>query len=143
MRPVSDLHRVLDPVPVRTLDDYIAEGGGRGLQAARGHEPGTIIRIIEASGMRGRGGAGFPTGKKWRTVSSHRSGSIPTSVVVNGAEGEPGTFKDRTLLLRNPYAVIEGLFIAGLTIHAKTAFSEVQTIAHLPADVTNCGKMRP
>ena len=70
--------------------------GGRGLEAARGLTAEEIIAELEASGLRGRGGAGFPTGRKWRTVRDYCSTFERTSVVVNAAEGEPGTFKDRT-----------------------------------------------
>ena len=74
-------------------------------------------RCIERSGLRGRGGAGFPTGTKWRTVAG-LGGDEPTTVVVNGAEGEPGTLKDRTLLRRNPYKVLEGALIAAHAVGA-------------------------
>src|SRR5439155_15712957 len=85
-----------------TLEDYRATGGGKGLQAALATDADTVIAEIEASGLRGRGGAGFPTGKKWRAVAANRSSELTTTVVVNGAEGEPGTFKDRTILRTNP-----------------------------------------
>lgn len=80
--------------------------------------PDELIAIVGASGLRGRGGAGFPTGVKWRTVRDNRSSAQRTSVVVNGAEGEPGTFKDRTLLRMNPYEVIEGALIAARAVDA-------------------------
>ena len=79
----------------------------------------TVISTIEDSGLRGRGGAGFPTGTKLRTVSGNRSEEAATTLVVNAAEGEPGTFKDRTLLRRNPYKVLEGALIAAAAIGAK------------------------
>jgi NADH:ubiquinone oxidoreductase subunit F (NADH-binding) len=98
--------------PVADLDDWIGRGGGQGLAAARDMGPDAVVAEVEASGLRGRGGAGFPTGLKWRTVLAHRSPDLPTPVVVNAAEGEPGTFKDRTLLRHNPYQAIEGALIA-------------------------------
>ena len=73
------------------------------------------------SGLRGRGGAGFPTGAKWTTVAALASDTLPTSVVVNGAEGEPGTFKDRAILRANLYAVLEGAVIAARRRSAPTA----------------------
>src|ERR671933_125098 len=85
--------RVLPDVPFGDLAAYQAAGGGRG-------------------------GAGFPTGVKWRTVASNRSSSGAATVVVNGAEGEPGTFKDRTILRRNPYLVFEGALIAARAVGA-------------------------
>ena len=67
-----------------------------------------LIDVVTQSGLRGRGGAGFPTGAKWSTIAGLASDALPTTVVVNGAEGEPGTFKDRAILRANPYAVLEG-----------------------------------
>src|SRR5262245_1467037 len=96
------VHHVLDANVITNLAEYEALGGGRALDAARGCEPGAVIEVVEAAGLRGRGGAGFPTGTKWRTVAG-LGGAEPPTVVVNGAEGEPGTLKDRTLLRRNPY----------------------------------------
>ena len=109
---------LLDGPPVRSLDDYLAAGGGRGLGAARKLGAAAVIDEVEASGLRGRGGAGFPTGVKWRTVAEFEAAVLPSTVVVNAAEGEPGTFKDRTLLRANPYAVIEGAVIAALAVDA-------------------------
>ena len=112
------IHRVLPPTPPATLEDYRATGGGKGLQAALATDADTVIAEIEASGLRGRGGAGFPTGQKWRAVAANRSSELTTTVVVNGAEGEPGTFKDRTILRTNPHAVVEGALIAASTVGA-------------------------
>ncbi|MGI9119891.1 MAG: hypothetical protein ACR2G7_07205 [Acidimicrobiales bacterium] len=105
--------------PVATLDDYVARQGGEGLQAATEVEPAVLIAELEASGLRGRGGAGFPTGLKWRTMVENRSTTEPTTVVVNGAEGEPGTFKDRSILRKNPYHVMEGALIAARAVGAN------------------------
>ena len=65
------VHRVLYPHPIADLDEYLARGGGKGLEAARKVEAVTLIEELEASGLRGRGGAGFPTGTKWRTVAGN------------------------------------------------------------------------
>jgi NADH-quinone oxidoreductase subunit F len=112
------VHRVLYPTPIGTLDEYTAARGGKGLAAARQLRAEQIIDMIEASGLRGRGGAGFPTGRKWRTVRDYCSNFERTSVVVNAAEGEPGTFKDRTILRNDPYQVLEGALIAALAVDA-------------------------
>jgi NADH:ubiquinone oxidoreductase subunit F (NADH-binding) len=112
--------RVLDPEPVASLDAYVSAGGGRGLERARELGGDAVLAEIEASGLRGRGGAGFPTGTKWRTVLENLPpGAVPT-VVVNAAEGEPGTFKDRAIIRANPYRVIEGALIAARTIGADS-----------------------
>ena len=108
--------RTLDREPVPTLDDYLGDGGGRGLDAALRLGSAAVIDDVEASGLRGRGGAGFPTGRKWRTVAENLSPTVTPTVVVNAAEGEPGSFKDRTILRRNPYKVLEGAFIAAATV---------------------------
>src|SRR5207302_7257002 len=72
------------------------------------------------SGLRGRGGAGFPTGRKWSTVAGQEG--THRYLVANGAEGEPGSFKDRALMRRNPYQLVEGLMIAALAVRATEAF---------------------
>ncbi len=127
---VTLVHRVLPPEPYASLDEYLARGGGVGLANARQVEPMAIIDEIEASGLHGRGGGGFPTGVKWRTVASYASPAVRTAVVVNAAEGEPSTYKDRTIIQRNPYEVIEGALIAAIAIgatHLIIATKEVFT----------------
>jgi NADH-quinone oxidoreductase subunit F len=115
---MATITRVLDPEPVRTFEAYRNAGGGRGLEAARKLGAAATIEEIEASGLRGRGGAGFPTGRKWATVAANDSPTVPPAVVVNASEGEPGSFKDRMLLRRNPYRIIEGAIIAAEAIDA-------------------------
>ena len=88
----------------------------RGLAAARRLGPSATIDEVAASGLRGRGGGGFPTGAKWASVRS--AGGGRRYVVANGAEGEPATFKDRMLMRRDPYRVIEGTAIAALAVGA-------------------------
>jgi NADH:ubiquinone oxidoreductase subunit F (NADH-binding) len=114
---VTLVERVLPRRPFESLRAYLDAGGGQGIESARSVEPDAVTAEVEASGLRGRGGGGFPTATKWRTVSGNLSPDLPTSVVVNGAEGEPGTFKDRAILRANPYAVIEGALVAA---HAVT-----------------------
>ncbi|MFT6291275.1 MAG: NADH:ubiquinone oxidoreductase subunit F (NADH-binding) [Ilumatobacter sp.] len=110
--------RVLDAEPVPDLATYLVAGGGRALAVAAETEPDDLIEAIAASGLRGRGGAGFPTAIKWRTVADSRATVEPTAVVVNAAEGEPGTFKDRAIIRRNPYRVLEGALIAARAVGA-------------------------
>ena len=112
------VHRVLYPQPIISLEDYAARGGGKGFTAAlRMERPAVIERVLE-SGLRGRGGAGFPVGRKWQTVYDNGTPEAPPAVIVNAAEGEPGTFKDRTILRRNPYVVLEGALIAAYAVGA-------------------------
>ncbi|HVL92926.1 MAG TPA: NADH-ubiquinone oxidoreductase-F iron-sulfur binding region domain-containing protein [Acidimicrobiales bacterium] len=112
------VHRVLYPRPIISLEDHVARGGGKGLALAGRMDPVAIIDKVLASGLRGRGGAGFPTGRKWQTVRENRSDLVPATVIVNAAEGEPGTFKDRTILRRNPYLVLEGSLVAARAVGA-------------------------
>jgi NADH:ubiquinone oxidoreductase subunit F (NADH-binding) len=115
---VTQVHRILHPTPIASLAEYLAARGGHGLDNARDLDADAIIAEVLASGLRGRGGAGFPTGRKWRTVRDYCSNFERTSVVVNAAEGEPGTFKDRTILRNDPYQVLEGALIAALAVGA-------------------------
>ena len=110
------LNRILPAQPVTSLDAHLSAGGGRALDAARRVAPDTLIAEVEASGLRGRGGAGFPTGTKWRTIAANQAPELPTSVVVNAAEGEPGTYKDRTILRTDPYTVLEGALVAAIAV---------------------------
>jgi NADH:ubiquinone oxidoreductase subunit F (NADH-binding) len=112
------VERVLPNNALETLTDAEARGAGTGLKAARGIPADTAIELMRDAGLRGRGGAGFPTWRKWRTVADFEVPGTPTTVVVNAAEGEPGCFKDRLILRRNPYAVIEGALIAAHAVGA-------------------------
>ena len=118
MPELAALSRVLDPEPIPTLQAYIDRGGGQGLDTARRLGPPATIDEVEAAGLRGRGGGGFPTGRKWRTVAANASTQFAATVVVNAAEGEPGSFKDREILRRNPYRVLEGALIAAHAVGA-------------------------
>jgi NADH-quinone oxidoreductase subunit F len=114
---VPKVFRVLDPSPCLSLVDYASNGGGEALVAARLVEPISIVDALRASGLRGRGGAGFPTATKWAGVIANQS-LQPTPVVINAAEGEPSTFKDHTILRCNPYRVLEGALIACVVLHS-------------------------
>jgi NADH-quinone oxidoreductase subunit F len=105
---------------IDSLDEYLAIGGGSGLARARKLGADETIATLTDSGLRGRGGAGFPTATKWRSVL--RASGRHRYAVCNGAEGEPGTFKDRAILRANPYQVVEGLAIAAFVIGAREVF---------------------
>ncbi len=111
---------LLPSSPVTSLDEYLAGDGGLGLAQAEKLGPAGTIDLIGRSGLRGRGGAGFPTGRKWSGVAS--APGTHHYMVMNAAEGEPGTFKDRALLRSNPYQVVEGLIIAAFAVGAAEAF---------------------
>jgi len=108
---------VVDPA---SLADYRAHGGFEGLTRARSLGPAKTIEAVTASGLRGRGGAGFPAGIKWKTVAE-APGEMKY-VVCNADEGDSGTFADRMILEGDPFELIEGMAIAGLAAGAKTGF---------------------
>jgi NADH:ubiquinone oxidoreductase subunit F (NADH-binding)/quercetin dioxygenase-like cupin family protein len=111
---------LLPDLPYSTYESYLEKNGPSAVRKARSLNPQEIVDEIRASGLRGRGGAGFQAGVKWKTILDH---SCPTRYVVcNAAEGEPGTFKDRYLLRKNPYSVLEGILIAAHVVGAKTVY---------------------
>ena len=117
-----------DP-PVTDVTQYRELGGGQGYRRAASLGPGATIQEVILSGLRGRGGAGFSTGRKWLSVrqAARSVGEFNRAfVVANGAEGEPATFKDRALMRANPYAVIEGVAIAAFAVGAERAFVAVK-----------------
>jgi NADH-quinone oxidoreductase subunit F len=112
---------LLPSTPVTTLDEYLASDvGGVGVDTAQRLGPGATIDAVAASGLRGRGGGGFPTGRKWAGIAGQPGNR--RYLVCNGAEGEPGTFKDRALMRANPYQVVEGVIIAAFAVGADEAF---------------------
>jgi formate dehydrogenase iron-sulfur subunit len=108
---------VVDP---RSLEDYKAHGGFRGLARALTMTPQAILTDVIASGLRGRGGAGFPTGIKAKTVADARADR--KYIVCNADEGDSGTFADRMLMEGDPFVVIEGMIIAGITVGATKGY---------------------
>jgi NADH:ubiquinone oxidoreductase subunit F (NADH-binding) len=137
---------LLPEAPITSLDQYLDDcGGSLGLQRAVQIGPDATIEEILQSGLRGRGGAGFPTGRKWKTVAGADGGRH--YLVCNGAEGEPGTFKDRTLMRRNPYQLVEGVIIAAFAVGAaeayiacKTSFErEIEAVTRAAAELQEAG----
>ncbi|MFM7718075.1 MAG: NADH-quinone oxidoreductase subunit NuoF [Actinomycetota bacterium] len=102
------------------LDRYEATGGLAGLRAALAKSPAEVIETVKASGLRGRGGAGFPTGVKWSFVPQDTG--KPTYLVVNFDESEPGTFNNREIVERDPHGFLEGVVIAAYAIGCRAAF---------------------
>jgi NADH-quinone oxidoreductase subunit F len=101
------------------LDVYRQNGGFAGLRAALGMQPGQVTELVKASGLRGRGGAGFPTGLKWAFTDAR---NWPHYVVVNADESEPGTFKDREIMEGNPFQLLEGIIICAYAVQAHAAY---------------------
>jgi len=107
-----------------TLASYARHGGYSALDTALGMQPAAVIGVVKESGLRGRGGAGFPTGLKWGFIP--QDNPRPKYLVVNADESEPGTCKDTPLLMANPHALVEGMIIASYAISAHTAFIYVR-----------------
>ena len=103
-----------------TLDFYLQHDGYDGLRKAFAMKPEEVIDLVKASGLRGRGGAGFPTGMKWQFVD--KKSPNPKYIACNADESEPGTFKDHLLMERNPHLLIEGCAIGCYAIGAKIAY---------------------
>jgi NADH-quinone oxidoreductase subunit F len=103
-----------------TIDGYRRNGGYTAVKKALGMEPDAVIALIKESGLRGRGGAGFPTGMKWSFIP--QGDGKPHYLVVNADESEPGTCKDMPLLLANPHVLVEGVIIAAYAIRSNHAF---------------------
>jgi NADH-quinone oxidoreductase subunit F len=114
------LTRNFDRMESHTLAVYRETGGYAALGRARTMEPSTIVDEIKKSNLRGLGGAGFPTGMKWSFIPKDHAG--PVYLVINADEGEPGTFKDRYLLERDPHALIEGMIISARAIRSAIGF---------------------
>jgi NADH-quinone oxidoreductase subunit F len=118
MEPVLTAH-VREP-NCFTLDFYLQHEGYEGLKKALAQTPDQVIEVVKASGLRGRGGAGFPTGMKWQFVD--KKSPKPKYIACNADESEPGTFKDHLLMERNPHLLIEGCAIGCYAIGAKVAY---------------------
>ena len=108
---------VIEPL---SLEQYQAHGGLTGLHRAQGMAAAEVVACVIESGLRGRGGAAFPTGLKWRTAL--QAGSGPKYVVCNADEGDSGTFADRMIMESDPFLLIEGMLIAGLAVGAERGY---------------------
>jgi formate dehydrogenase iron-sulfur subunit len=108
---------ITDPV---SLSDYIGHGGYRGLEKALRLMPETIVQEVMTSGLRGRGGAGFPTGIKWRTVLETEADE--KYIVCNADEGDSGTYADRMIMEGDPFVLIEGMTIAAIAVRATSGY---------------------
>ena len=114
---------VIDP---ENFGHYLARGGYEGLERAFSMTPEELIEEVKASGLRGRGGAGFPTGVKWGFARASKTSPIKY-IICNADEGDPGAFMDRSVLEGDPHSVLEGLMIAGYAIGAECAYIYVRS----------------
>jgi formate dehydrogenase iron-sulfur subunit len=124
---------IVDPL---SLDDYRAHGGLTGLEKARALGPIATVETVLASGLRGRGGAGFPTGIKWKTTAEAKGDR--KFIVCNGDEGDSGTYADRMLLEGDPFSLIEGMAIAALAVGASKGY--VYTRSEYPHGIATFDK---
>ncbi len=120
-RVIMDRCGRIDP---EQIHEYIADGGYGALAAALCRKPAMLIDEIEAAGLRGRGGAGFPTARKWRAARA--APGKEKLIICNADEGDPGAYMDRTLLESNPHQVIEGMIIAALAVGAASGLVYVR-----------------
>ena len=113
---------VVDP---RSLEDYRARGGGKGLERALALGAEATVEEVVQSGLRGRGGAGFPTGIKWRTVAQTKA--LQKYIVCNADEGDSGTFADRMIMEGDPFVLIEGMAIAAIAVGATKGYVYIRS----------------
>ncbi|MBA2779836.1 formate dehydrogenase beta subunit [Billgrantia kenyensis] len=123
---------VTDPL---SLEDYCAHDGFRGLRRALGLAPQAIVDEVKTSGLRGRGGAAFPTGIKWQTVLD--APAAQKYIVCNADEGDSGTFADRLVMECDPYLLIEGMAIAGLAVGATQGYVYLRSEYPLAQEIFN------
>ncbi len=114
--PAAPITQLAALGPAESLADYQARGGYEALRSARSASADSIIAAVREAGLTGRGGAGFPAAAKWEAARQHAG---PRYLVVNGAEGEPGSYKDRHLMARAPHQVLEGALIAAQAVEAS------------------------
>lgn len=132
---------LIDPTK---MEDYLARGGYAALARALGLDPAEVIQTVESAGLRGRGGAGFPTGVKWRLCAANPAEK--RYIICNADEGDPGAFMDRTVLEGNPHLVLEGMIIGGYAMQATEGYIYVRAeyptaIARLNNALAQCHEL--
>src|SRR4051794_5388414 len=120
MPPIAALTKRWNEPESWTLDTYLRTDGYQALRTALTMEPDALIQMVKDSGLRGRGGAGFPTGMKWGFIP--QGDEKPHYLVVNADEGEPGTCKDTPLMMADPHSLIEGIIISSFAVRCHHAF---------------------
>jgi NADH-quinone oxidoreductase subunit F len=110
----------IDVPGIETLNVYRAHGGYKALEKALKMQPGEVVEEVKKSGLRGRGGAGFPTGMKWGFIAKPEG--VPRHLVCNADESEPGTFKDRFLMEKKPHILIEGMILSSYALGANVSY---------------------
>src|SRR5712691_3279402 len=116
MDPIKILTANIDKPNSESIDTYLAAGGYKAAEKALKMKPEEITQLVKDSELRGRGGAGFPTGMKWSFVP--KNAPKPTWLLCNADESEPGTFKDRLLIEKDPHLLIEGMIISAFAIRS-------------------------
>ena len=130
---VQVLSRYFGDPEARTLKGWEERGGYQALRKALGMTPADIVNVVKASGLRGRGGAGFPTGVKWSFMPI--KSDKPHYLLCNADESEPGTFKDRELIRWTPHALVEGCLIGAYAIRAEHAYIYIRGEFFEPAQI--------
>jgi len=131
-RQLIHMNRFVDPF---SIEDYIATGGYQAIaKALKEFKPSAVIAEVKASGLRGRGGAGFPTGRKWE--EAHEAPGDEKYVICNADEGDPGAYMDRCVLEANPHAVLEGMMIGAYAVGASKGYIYVRR--EYPLAVKHC-----
>ena len=117
MEPIKVLTANMDKPDSMSIDSYLSSGGYEALKSSLKMKPEEVVEVVKNSEMRGRGGAGFPTGMKWSFIP--RNATKPIYLLCNADESEPGTFKDRLIMEKDPHLLIEGMVISGYAIKSS------------------------
>ena len=128
------IRHYVDRTDSHTIESYLSSGGYSALRKALGMAPGEITDAVKKSGLRGRGGAGFPAGIKWSFIPP--DSKKPVYLCCNADESEPGSFKDREILERDPHQMIEGIIIACYAIRSHKAYICLLYTSPSPRDRT-------